>query len=228
MSSTRRLLEKRVLYASSNSWSYAAPKGVLLAQPGEVLHVLSKPRGDCYDFVECVNSKGQKGLFPYSFLVDEAEFERRSITPRIVPFSPSHIPTTLSAAQELYYDKVNAFGVKLMEILFSKDQGNVLISPLSIHQSIMVLACGASGGTLRSIASALGFDGISSPVQISSIYSPISAHSATTYPFEMANSIWLPPETVLAEPFKRQSSDIFGAHVSPLPADERAAVSAIN
>ena len=65
-----------------------------------------------------------------------------------------------------YSAAVNAFGLLLLPELFKEANGNVVMSPLSIHEALMMTTNGAVSDTFTQLASLLQLPGITNSREV--------------------------------------------------------------
>ncbi|KAK2948127.1 putative Serpin [Blattamonas nauphoetae] len=125
---------------------------------------------------------------------------------------------------------VGQFGQKLTTLLGSSGR-NVFISPLSIHECLLMTGNGAMGNTLRSMKETLCLPNASSDEPINSLHSMLTAgrQMENRIPlFTMANSLWISDKFRVYSGFLSESESIFDATAKSVDFSSRKTVSAIN
>jgi len=174
----------------------------------------------------CENSKGNKASLPLSYLVDLDALPLLKIQPILRNFDVSSLPRTYLEAQMLYSNCVNSFGTRLTDAIFPGSTKNVLISPISLHQALMVLTSGAKGETFTQLCNEMGFPGMTTIKQFTQFYSLIGSY--INFPFEMVNSLWFGSGFRESYDFVHKTECLFDATAQTLPADSDEAKAVIN
>ncbi|KAK2963642.1 putative Serine protease inhibitor 42Dd [Blattamonas nauphoetae] len=125
---------------------------------------------------------------------------------------------------------VGKFGQKLITLLGASGK-NVFISPLSIHECLLMVGNGAMGSTLHSMKETLCLPNASSDEPINSIHSMLTAgrQMENRAPlFTMANSLWISDKFPVYAAFLSESESVFDATAKSLDFSKPETVTAIN
>ncbi|KAK2961052.1 putative Serine protease inhibitor 42Dd [Blattamonas nauphoetae] len=125
---------------------------------------------------------------------------------------------------------VGKFGQKLTTLLGSSGK-NVFISPLSIHECLLMAGNGAMGSTLHSMKETLCLPNASSDEPINTLHSMLTAgrQMENRAPlFTMANSLWISDKFPVFAGFLSESESVFDATAKSMDFSKAETVSAIN
>ncbi|KAK2946211.1 putative serpin family protein [Blattamonas nauphoetae] len=154
---------------------------------------------------------------------------------KTIPPGPALITTQLTPETELktkqiHSHSISAFGHQLLLSLGWIDK-NVFISPLSIHECLLMAANGSAEETLRGITSALQFpDGETDPQFHShfNLMGTADRKTKRTPPFTMVNSLWISKNVQVYETYLQECRSLFGAEAQQLDFDSSSSVATIN
>lgn len=107
--------------------------------------------------------------------------------------SSGNAKSTVEIKTSPYVKGVNTFGLKLFKTL-AKDNDNVLISPLSLVQSLSMVGHFAQSSDQAALRTALGLDGLSTQEfaeQTREILLALKNANSSSYQLNVANSFWL-------------------------------------
>ncbi|MCC6730163.1 MAG: serpin family protein [Chthonomonadales bacterium] len=143
--------------------------------------------------------------------------------------TPPAPPRTLAAAEPRFVSAVNDFGLRLYRRLASGgSQGNLFLSPVSVHLALDMVFNGAQRSTREAMAKTLALQGLT-PEETSKAASALMEalrQPADAVQIEAANALWAREGLVLAPEFRRRTQREFDAAVhradfaSPGTADE--------
>ncbi len=123
------------------------------------------------------------------------------------------------------------FGFNLLQKIDEQVQNsNIIISPLSISMALGMTLNGASGSTYDSMATVLGFSGMSDQT-INTAYQGLIGKLRTAdrhVLFELANSIWYRNTFTVLQDFIHVNRDYFDARIFPADFSDPATVNRIN
>lgn len=115
--------------------------------------------------------------------------------------------------------KAADFAVRLFKAC-SDEEGNMLVSPLSVLAALSMAANGAEGDTLKEMENVLGM----SLDELNEFYYNYAAQlvSGEKAKLELANSVWFTADArfTVNEGFLQKNADIFGADVFKAPFDD--------
>lgn len=137
---------------------------------------------------------------------------------------------SLSASERQTLSSGNAFGFRLFAVLAAGDEGNIILSPLSVSMALTMTYNGARNSTEQAMARTLGFEGMDRTA-INALYAKLipalkSADGNVT--FKVANAIWSAPRLVPAADFTALNRETFGAQAGTLDFTADSAVPFIN
>ncbi|KAK2955463.1 putative Serine protease inhibitor 42Dd [Blattamonas nauphoetae] len=125
---------------------------------------------------------------------------------------------------------VGKFGQKLTTLLGASGN-NVFISPLSIHECLLMAGNGAMGSTLHSMKETLCLPNASSDEPINLLHSMLSAgrQMENRAPlFTMANSLWISNKFPVYAGFLSESESVFDATAKSMDFSKPETIKAIN
>ncbi|MHB9004244.1 MAG: serpin family protein [Coriobacteriia bacterium] len=117
-------------------------------------------------------------------------------------------------------DAITAFGFALLAQAARTDEGNYVISPLSVHASVAMTYNGASGETAQEMASAMALSDLT-PTELNQGYANLLA-SLAALPDESAvtlnveNSLWADEGLALSQEFIDTDRGYYGAQLETL------------
>jgi serpin B len=121
------------------------------------------------------------------------------------------------------------FGVDLLAREAALTDGNVVVSPASLHAVLAMLLNGASGETAAEMRSALAVAGLDQAAVNQGWADIIVTSQSGKHPeVKIANSLWLRDGVPFKEPFLALNRDYFAAGTMPLPGDPAEAADQIN
>jgi serpin B len=124
---------------------------------------------------------------------------------------------------------LDRFGLDLLVREARADRGNVVISPVSVHDVLSMILNGARGGTAVEMRRTLGLGSLPLSVIDQSWADLIAEAQAGDEPaIQIANSLWLKSGVPFDQTFLDVNRDYFAAAPQALPADPVAAADAIN
>lgn len=149
------------------------------------------------------------------------------------PTTPT--PITLTASETALVGQSNAFGVDLFAQVAAKDDGNLMLSPLSASTSLTMLLNGTDGETYTQIRDMLGYGPAGDLGAINAGYRSLRDQLLAADPevqFTLANAAFYDRAYASAFPFKSSFLDAvrdgFDATVTDLPFADPASVDVIN
>jgi serine protease inhibitor len=121
------------------------------------------------------------------------------------------------------------FGVDLLAREAALTDGNVVVSPASLHAVLAMLLNGADGETAAEMRRALAVDGLDQAA-VNQGWADIivTAQSGKQPEVKIANSLWLRDGVPFKQPFLDLNRDYFAAGTLPLPGDPTEAADQIN
>jgi serpin B len=150
------------------------------------------------------------------------------------PASAAELPTKGSAegssadAGELRVPLAR-FGVDLLAREAALTDGNVVVSPASLHAVLAMLLNGATGETAAEMRRALAVDGLDQAEVNQGWADVIVTSQSGEHPeVKIANSLWLRDGVPFKRPFLDLNRDYFAAGTMPLPGDPVEAADQIN
>ena len=145
------------------------------------------------------------------------------------PVNPLRGDPTAATDARLLAAPLDRFGLALLAREAQTASGNVVISPLSIHDVLSLILNGAQGRTAAEMRHTLGLEGLSLPATDQAWADLIAAAQAGDHPaVQIADSLWLRDGVAFAPAFLAAGRDYFAASTSPLPTDPAKAADAIN
>jgi serine protease inhibitor len=121
------------------------------------------------------------------------------------------------------------FGVDLLAREAALTDGNVVVSPASLHAVLAMLLNGATGETAAEMRRALAVDGLDQAAVNQGWADVIVTSQSGKHPeVKIANSLWLREGVPFKEPFLDLNRDYFAAGTMPLPGDPTEAADQIN
>lgn len=141
-------------------------------------------------------------------------------------------PVNLTKNQKALLQKSNSFGFEFFNVAFGEagNEGNIMVSPLSISMALGMTRNGASGNTLTDMTRTLGFEGMDD-ADINQSYKYITETFASLDPkvhMSIANSIWYRNTYTVQQDFINTNSNYFNASVTPLDFNNPASKTTIN
>ena len=134
-----------------------------------------------------------------------------------------------SADARLLAAPLKRFGLELLAREAQATSGNVVLSPLSIHDVLSMVLNGARGRTLAEMRTTLGLGSL--PLaQVDQAWADLiaSARAGRRPAITIADSLWLKSGVPFNPAFLAADRDYFAAAPRALPADPAAAAAAIN
>jgi serpin B len=145
------------------------------------------------------------------------------------PVNPLRGDPTAATDARLLAAPLDRFGLALLAREAQTTSGNVVISPLSIHDVLSMILNGAQGRTAAEMRHTLGLEALSLPATDQAWADLIAAAQAGDHPaVQIADSLWLRDGVAFAPAFLAAGRDYFAASTSPLPTDPTKAADAIN
>jgi len=113
---------------------------------------------------------------------------------------------------------INAFGLGLLKATAAaaEPNGNVVVSPLSVHAALSMTANGAVGDTLKEMRTVLRTDAMD-PADANAQWAALLAGLASRSPeqeLDIANALFANKSVVFKQPFLDADRDYFGAQIS--------------
>lgn len=139
-----------------------------------------------------------------------------------------HIPIELTKAESEVANKANVFAFDVYRALY--EDGQMLVSPLSLSLALSMTACGANGITAEQMAAVLGFEDYSVE-DIAGYYKTMVKSLAVmdkTTTFECANSVWVDNGFPVRKDFLATVKDLFAAEAKNAPFSDPATLDAVN
>ena len=141
-------------------------------------------------------------------------------------------PVQLTEKQQQVVNQGNTFGFDFFRKVYelSGNNGNLMVSPLSVSMALGMTRNGAAGTTLAGMNTALGMAGMTDS-EINEAYKYILETFSSLDPkvkLAIANSIWYRNTFSVQQSFINTNQDYFHAQVSPLDFSDPGAVSTIN
>lgn len=126
-------------------------------------------------------------------------------------------------------DAINDFGFDLAREVTGGQEGNVIVSPLSVHVALAMCANGAGGGTRDEMAEVLRVDAdmAASNTGYANLIAALMQRSGEGT-VSIANSLWTDPKTTFEQTFLDTDRKYFGAEVSTLDFSDPAAADTVN
>ena len=124
---------------------------------------------------------------------------------------------------------LDRFGLELVVREARSNAGNIVVSPLSVHDVLSMILNGARGRTAAQMRSALGLG----PLPLSAVNQAwadliASAQAGSQPAIEIANSLWLKDGVPFSPTFLTTNRNYFAAAPQTLPGDPAAAADAVN
>lgn len=143
----------------------------------------------------------------------------------------SHLPRSLSVAEEAVVDGSNAFAFGLLAQVraMDSDTPNALLSPLSASMALGMAMNGADGDTWAQMRDVLGFEGLDE-AEINAAYRDLIALLLGLDPaveVRIGNAAWVDDMTLLPA-FEDRVESFFGAEVGPLDFDDPSSADVMN
>ena len=124
---------------------------------------------------------------------------------------------------------LDSFGLALLQRQIARSpDGNVIVSPLSLHAVLSMVLNGAEGETASEMRTALGLGELNGDVNQGWADLITLAQSGKQHQVSIADSLWLRDGVAFRQPFLDTNRDYFAAEMRELPADPDAAAAAIN
>ena len=141
-------------------------------------------------------------------------------------------PVPLTEKQQLVVDQSNTFGFDFFRKVYelSGNNGNLMVSPLSVSMALGMTRNGAAGTTLNGMNTTLGMAGMTDG-EINEAYKNILETFSSLDPkvkLAIANSIWYRNTFSVQQSFINTNQDYFHAQVKPLDFTDPASVNTIN
>jgi serpin B len=145
------------------------------------------------------------------------------------PVTPLRGRADALATARLLATPLDHFGLALLRQEAQATTGNVVISPLSIHDVLSMILNGAQGQTAIEMRHALDLGSQPLSAVNQSWANLITTSQVGSKPaLEIANSLWLKNGVPFRQSFLATNCDYFAATLRPLPSDPVTAASAIN
>ena len=155
--------------------------------------------------------------------------DHRAASAAAAPLDPLRGHPAALADARLLATPLDRFGLALLTREARTASGNVVISPLSIHDVLSMILNGAQGRTAAEMRHALGLEGMSLPATDQAWADLIAAAQAGDRPaVQIADSLWLRDGVAFNPAFLAAGRDYFAAATLPLPTDPGKAADAIN
>lgn len=131
---------------------------------------------------------------------------------------------------QLIAEAKNALGMKLLNDLSDREEGNIFVSPTSLYMALAMVYNGANGVTKEEIAKVLQAEGLSPEEMNKANASLIAKLGSNSEAIELniANSIWAKDSYQFLESFRESSQDYFNAEVETIDVTDTASADAIN
>ncbi len=153
----------------------------------------------------------------------------RAASATAAPLDPLRGDPSAAADARLLTAPRYRFGLALLAREAQTSSGNVVISPLSIHDVLSMILNGAEGRTAAEMRRALGLDGLSLPATDQAWADLIAATQAGRRPaVQIADSLWLRDGVAFNPAFLTAGRNYFAAATLPLPTDPGRAADAVN
>lgn len=153
----------------------------------------------------------------------------RATTAAAAPLDPRRGDPAATTDARVLAAPLDRFGLALLSREAQSTSGNVVISPLSIHDVLSMILNGAQGRTAAEMRRVLGLEGLSLPAGNQAWADLIAAAQAGDHPaVQIADSLWLRDGVAFAPAFLAAGRDYFAAAALPLPTDPDRAAGAIN
>jgi serpin B len=124
---------------------------------------------------------------------------------------------------------LDAFGLALLRRQAERSrEGNVVVSPFSLHAVLSMVLNGAEGATAAEMRAALGLEELTGDPNQGWADLITLAQAGKEREVRVADSLWLRDGVAFREPFLDTNRDYFAAEMRELPADSDAAAAAIN
>ena len=155
--------------------------------------------------------------------------DHRAASAAAAPLDPLRGHPAALADARLLATPLDRFGLALLTREARTASGNVVISPLSIHDVLSMILNGAQGRTAAEMRHALGLEGMSLPATDQAWADLIAAAQAGDRPaVQIADSLWLRDGVAFNPAFLAAGRDYFAAATLPLPTDPGKAADAVN
>jgi len=135
-----------------------------------------------------------------------------------------------AAGVRLLAKPLDRFALTLLSLeAAATPEGNVVLSPVSVHDALTMTLNGARGPTAVEMSESLGIDSIGL-ARANQVWADLIAylHEKKDAEIRVANSLWLKDEVSFSPAFLSTDDDYFAADAQLLPADTKAAIAAIN
>ncbi len=153
----------------------------------------------------------------------------RAASAAAAPLDPLRGDPSAAADARLLTAPLDRFGLALLAREAQTSSGNVVVSPLSIHDVLSMILNGAQGRTAAEMRRALGLEGLSLPATDQAWADLIAATQAGRRPaVQIADSLWLRDGVAFNPAFLTAGRDYFAAATLPLPTDPDRAADAVN
>ena len=124
---------------------------------------------------------------------------------------------------------LDRFGLELLAREARGGVGNVVVSPLSVHDVLSMILSGARGRTAAQMRSTLGLGSLPLSTVNQAWADLIASAQAGPKPsVQIANSLWLKDGVPFSPTFLATNRDYFAAAPQTLPGDPAAAADAVN
>ncbi|WP_422124450.1 serpin family protein [Planococcus sp. X10-3] len=131
---------------------------------------------------------------------------------------------------ELIAEANNILGMKLLNDLSAREDGNIFVSPTSLYMALAMVYNGADGATKDEIAKVLEAEGLSAEEMNKANASLVTKLASDTEDIELniANSIWVKEGYTFRESFTESSQDYYNARIETIDVTDPASADAIN
>lgn len=140
---------------------------------------------------------------------------------------PVICPTSIDMA---IIEKQNDFAFSYLKLAPADDNGNSVVSPLSLSMALSIAANGASGETLDEILDALGFDNssLSDVNSLNSMLMEVLPQMDSKTRLSLANTLWIHKDFPVNESFKDLCNNTYKAEANSIDMYSDEAVGIIN
>ncbi|TAA73319.1 serpin family protein [Planococcus salinarum] len=131
---------------------------------------------------------------------------------------------------ELIAEANNVLGMKLLQDLSAREEGNIFVSPTSLYMALAMVYNGADGATKDEIAQVLEAEGLSAEEMNRANVSLVTKLASDSEDIELniANSIWVKEGYTFRESFTESSQDYYNAKIETIDITDPASADAIN
>lgn len=124
---------------------------------------------------------------------------------------------------------INQLGIHLLQRKLPANEKAVIVSPISLHQALAMVAAGASGATLTQMRHVLGFDALTESAS-NQAYANLLTQlgSDDGHQLAIANFLWADDGVALKKPFLDTDSAYFGSEIRTVDLQSSSAPRVIN